>query len=303
MKHVRVAVFHLVRQANGLAPLVRFLESYRNHPGNLDHDLVFILKGFPGNQVDRGVVDSMDTVPHRRVHVADWGYDITAYFAAAKQFEYEFLCFLNSFCEILVPGWLEKLYQAVCLPNAGASSATGSYQGFNPDWRFMPDSGILSSRPKWKRKLLEVPLIERINVFRRQLQYPIFPNPHLRTNAFMIRRGDMLALRPHWTFTKRQAYRFESGRSGMTPQLMKAGKHPYVVGRDGRAYAIPDWMQSRTFWIHGQENLMVADNQTRRYQNATEREKMVFTQYAWGTEGLRDSGWRAIQGENEPAVC
>jgi hypothetical protein len=34
----------------------------------------------------------------------------------------------------------------------------------------------------------------------------------------------------------------------------------------------------------------VADNQTRRYQNGTAREKAVFTWYAWGTEGLRDAG-------------
>jgi hypothetical protein len=137
--------------------------------------------------------------------------------------------------------------------------------------------------------LLEIPLIEEVNVLRRKLQFPPFPNPHLRTNAFMIRRRDFLALRPHRTFTKRQAYSFESGRRGLTSQLLRAGKRPYVVGRDGHAYGISDWMHSHTFWIGKQENLMVADNQTRRYQYATDREKLVLTWDAWGPEGVGES--------------
>jgi hypothetical protein len=284
----RLAVFHLVREANGPGPLARFLESYQDHPANLEHDLVFILKGFRGNRVDRGLAEQIDSVRHHRLYVTDWGYDITAYFVAAKLFECDLMCFLNSFCEILVPGWLEGLYRAMCLPDAGASSATGSYQGFNPERCSLPDAENFAARPTWKRKLLEISFIEKINVLRRKLQFPPFPNPHLRTNALMIRRRDFLALRPHHTFTKRQAYSFESGRSGLTSQLLGAGKHPYVVGRDGHAYGLSDWMHSHTFWIGKQENLMVADNQTRRYQNATDRERRVLTWDAWGPEDVRE---------------
>jgi hypothetical protein len=282
-------VFHLVREANGHSPLARFLESYRSHPAGLEHDLVFILKGFRGKRVGRDLAAQIDSVRHHRLYVADWGYDITAYFVAAKLFECDVMCCLNSFCEILVSGWLEALYRAVCLPDAGASSATGSFQGFNPERRFVPGAERSATRPTWKRKLLEIPLIEEIKLLRRKLQFPAFPNPHLRTNAFLIRRRDFLALRPHRTLTKRQAYSFESGRKGLTSQLLGAGKRPYVVARDGRAYGVSDWMHSHTFWIADQENLMVADNQTRRYQEATACEKMVLTFDAWGPEGVRES--------------
>jgi len=292
-------VFHLVRRVNGLAPLARFLASYRDRPGHLEHDLVFILKGFPGERIDRELADQMDSVRHTRMHVPDQGYDIGAYFAAARRFEHENLCFMNSFCEILAPGWLEALYRALCLPDAGAASATGSNQGFNPERRFIPDAERLSARSSWKHALLRIPLVERLMLFRRKLQFPPFPNPHLRTNAFMIRHAEMLALDLPRVFSKRQAYSFESGRSGMTAQLLKAGKRPYVVGRDGQAYAVADWVRSHTFWSRDQENLMVADNQTRRYQSASIAEKMVLCWDAWGLEGLRESGWTIDQERHE----
>lgn len=290
MSATGIAVCHLVRHANGIDPLRRFLGSYRRHPAGLEHELVAILKGFPGNRVTPEVGDELASVPHRCLFAADWGYDITAYFKAASELGHAALCFMNSFSEILADDWLRKLHDAVSRPGAGAAGATGSYQGYMPGWRAMPDAELVAVRSPWKKKLLGIPLVERLNALRRRRQFPVFPNPHLRTNAFLIRRGDMLALRPHRTHTKRQAYSFESGRDSMTAQLSRLGKSVYVVGADGIAYGISDWMRSRTFWIDEQQNLMVADNQTRRYRGASAREKAAFTWHAWGAAGLDEAG-------------
>jgi hypothetical protein len=60
------------------------------------------------------------------------------------------------------------------------------------------------------------------------------------------------------------------------------GLNVLVVGRDGRAYSPEEWPQSNTFWQSNQENLLVADNQTRSYSNGSDYTRLVLAHYAWG---------------------
>ncbi len=81
------------------------------------------------------------------------------------------------------------------------------------------------------------------------------------------------------------AYKFESGKKGLTRQVLGLGNEVLVVGKDGVGYKMESWNRSNTFWQADQENLMVADNQTNAYQNGTQehREFLAFT--AWGITG------------------
>jgi pyruvate/2-oxoacid:ferredoxin oxidoreductase beta subunit len=110
-----------------------------------------------------------------------------------------------------------------------------------------------------------------------------FPNHHLRTNAFLVpseiaRRIQVAALR-----TKFDAYAFESGTRGLTPQILQMGKRVLVVGRDGKAYDMEQWHLSNTFWRRNQENLLVADNQTRKYESSDTASRAVYSLLAWGS--------------------
>ena len=69
----------------------------------------------------------------------------------------------------------------------------------------------------------------------------------------------------------------------MTRQIMYMGLKPLVVGRDGRAYEKEEWFESGTFRSHGQHNLLVADNHTRRYSEADEHDKRIIEQVTWGS--------------------
>ena len=109
-----------------------------------------------------------------------------------------------------------------------------------------------------------------------------FPNPHLRTNAFMIRRDVFLAVRYKPLTSKFRAYQCESGRNSVTNQVIKQGYDVYVVDRNGQVYESRKWPESRTFWIDKQENLLVEDNQTQLYHNATPDDKKKLTRLAWG---------------------
>ena len=53
--------------------------------------------------------------------------DLATYFMAAKSVDTPFVCFLNSYCRIQEPGWLEKLYRHARSERVGVVGATGSH--------------------------------------------------------------------------------------------------------------------------------------------------------------------------------
>jgi hypothetical protein len=106
-------------------------------------------------------------------------------------------------------------------------------------------------------------------------------HPHIRTNAFMIRRELFLSLHPTRFKRKSDVYRFESGRRSMTKQITALGMTPVVVDRFGTSYRLQDWKRSSTFWTDDQANLLIADKQTREYAAGSAEHHMIFENYAW----------------------
>lgn len=117
-------------------------------------------------------------------------------------------------------------------------------------------------------------------------QFDSFPAPHLRTNAFMIRRDVMLRLK-RWNMTRKvDAFRFESGKGSMSNQILRMGLKILVVGRDGHAYLPDEWPNSETFRQGSQRNLLVSDNHTRSYENADSLQRQVLSRLAWGNQAV-----------------
>ena len=271
----RIGLVHLVRASNGLQPFERFLASYRAHPAGHPHDLLMIFKGFAGRDALAPYYGRLDGMAYRSLHVPDRGFDIVPYFRAARQTEHDYLVFLNSFSEIVCDGWLAMMARHASEPGVGLVGATGSWSG-------LPDNFW----PRVKRKIRLWPWYERparlalawwrIHYFSR------FPNPHVRTNAFLLRRDLLLRLHRPRMFWKGDAYRFESGKGGMTPQVLAMGLRALVVDRGGQAYDPPDWWDSDTFWQANQDRLLIADNQTRDYQCGSYARRRYLARTAWG---------------------
>jgi hypothetical protein len=217
--------------------------------------------------------------------VPDAGYDIAAYFAAARALGQRYLCFLNSFSVLLAPDWLAILEAHASRDGAGLAGATGSwlsrYSAVVSPGPANPEPAALKrallawlpvARPA--RNLLLRPIYRRL--------FAPFPNYHVRTNGFLVRREALLGLRAPASNTKFATYLFESGLASLTRQLAAAGAEPVVAGRDGKAYAAPDWHLSNTFWQSDQENLLIADNQTDLYQRGSPEMRRYLSVHAWG---------------------
>jgi hypothetical protein len=269
-----ICVVHLVRYRNGPKPFGKFIESLRDNPGGHPFDLLLIFKGFPSREITGDYGRLIRSLPHRRLFVPDIGFDIAPYFKAVREFDYEYFCFLNSYSTLLDPDWLSKMFRNILLPDVGIVGATGS-------WQSMYSGSFESEKrgyPLWKR-IFAGPWRRVLRKF-----FAPFPNAHIRTNAFLVSRETMRKIRHGWILTKMDAWRFESGKTGLTKLIIDMKLKPLVVGRDGLAYEKEDWCRSGTFWQREQQNLLVADRQTLRYATADPGERRWMRRYAWGDE-------------------
>jgi hypothetical protein len=272
-----IEVVHLVWAATGMEPFRRFLSSYRGHPAGVDHELVILFNGFTAAGLDAHR-ELLEGVPHRELRLPFQARDIPAYFWAAEQSASRYMFFINSYSTLLADDWLRFLHRHVTEPGVGAVGATGSWESFYTNYlRRFRAHGRPSSPVDWARYLGRL-----VRLARYRADFNPTPNPHLRSNAFMIERATWLGLKRSALRTKRQTWVFESGRRGMTAQLSAAALEVRVVGRDGQAYGTDRWHESRTFRLGRQENLLVADNRTRQYDEADNTARRFMTEIAWG---------------------
>lgn len=249
-------VFYLAWPPLGEPPLEQFAASYRQHSAGCEHGLCVVLKGSDRGAFAHRCHTLAERLTARVLVMPDMGKDLDTYRAVARTTGAHQVCFLNTSTEILADQWLERLRAALRRPGVGLVGATASYESAR------------SSAPRPLRPLMA-------------LRYRPFPNPHIRTNAFMLQRDLMLALDWRPAQYKRAALELESGKRGITGQVQARGLSAVVVGRDV-AYDREHWYESRTFRSGDQENLLIADNRTRQYADADPARRAQLAAMAWG---------------------
>lgn len=260
-----ICLVHLVWKPLGPQPLRDFVASYRRNSAGVEHRLVIAFNGFDNETDLREYRDVLAGVEHEWFVVSPPTQDLPVYFKAAESFGDRYFCFLNSYSVILDQGWLAKMHMHVTKSGTGLVGASGSYESYYTNLEL--GRGPYSTSRFFLRRLAhDLPLLYKD--YRTYANFLPFPNPHVRTNGFMLAREIMLGLRVRRLRTKMDCFKLESGRDSITRQIMRRGLKPLVVGRDGRAYEKEEWFESATFRRGGQRNLLVADNQTRQYREA-----------------------------------
>jgi hypothetical protein len=346
----RVAVVYLAREAEGIEPVEKFVKSYIANPAGIAHDLLVVFKGSENEQYASSTRKLFDGISHTDVIVGDEGFDIGVYLDISRSAKQQFICFLNTFSEIAVSGWLSLLLEHAERPGVGIVGATGSFESirdtidfvakaawlcleegipFDPylawqfEWIFrLYVADWLEEAPRSLRKKAANFIRSRFGKFpsegspevwrahwRRVTKYggnlsewldrfPAFPNPHIRSNAFMIRPSTVRELNLEIPKTKQAAMCFESGKIGLTSLIRQAGLSALVVGNNGQAYEVLDWAESNTFRLGKQSNLLIFDNQTRNFEAMSEGTKLTHSRVTWGDyagpapSAYRDLGFR-----------
>jgi len=327
-----VAVVYLARSEFGSAKdFSRFANSYRKFKAGVPHDLVIIHKGAATKSGTREAIAMLfDGIAYTSFDRDDRGFDIHAYLAVAPQLDHDYVCFLNTYSEICVDGWLVKLMQPLLdSPTVGMTGATASYESLHSSvglyskviWMcagghigydhrvataFAPQLSLhapqwLTARPSQPdvaaRTLadLDTPAIRdgfaahwrAVTALGGGLwgldQFKPFPNPHLRSNSFVMRRGLFNSLGFELGDSKMDCVRFESGLDGLPTRIAQRGLASVLVGADGQAYGTEKWTESNGFRLSDQTNVMVTDNQVRAFSVAGKEERRLLTRLSWGS--------------------
>lgn len=237
VEHPDLAVVYLNRAVtkDEVAARERFVKAYRRFFPSVPHTLYVVNKGFSEEQLSAQYSLFKNLTPCF-INVDDQGIDLETYRKAANQIEEPIIFFMNTHSEPLHKEWLDKVYDVfTSSEQVGLVGCSGSLETHHP---FAPG-------------------------------FSEFPNFHIRTNGFMITRQDyldMLLNRP--LETKLQAYQFEGGRQSMTWIIQASGRQTLVVGKRGVAQPKVLW-RAGIFRSGRQKSLLLADNQTRTYQEAT----------------------------------
>ncbi len=127
----------------------------------------------------------------------------------------------------------------------------------------------------------------KVGLFAELCNFPPFPNAHIRTNAFMMRRQLLVEVAGKPSANKLDVSRIESGPESLTRQLRRRGLKARIVGQDAIGYDVEDWFRSRTFRLGSQGNLLVADNRTRDYENASPGWRVTHAWLSWGEQAVQ----------------
>lgn len=245
----RTAVVYLLRKVNPERCLSNFVSSIMSFRAGADYQPVLLQKGYDADAPADARASAWLSPSGRRpivINVSDQGFDINAYMKAAPQLDCEQVLFFNSHSRILAPDWMAIFNSA--------------------SERLGPDA-VIGATGSW----------EISGKARR------FPNAHLRTNAFMIRRENFLKL--HYKLeTKRDCNDFEAGPDSFTRRTLASGGHVAVVDRLGRLTGPAGWCANPVYRIGNQEHLLVGDNRTEDYQVSSRARRKYLAELAWGPQ-------------------
>jgi len=237
-----VCVIYVARNADGFDCYKRFMDSLEKQSPQ-SFGLFILYKGFPDVETVLDWHQSCNHPDTSSCMISDKGYDLTAYRIGAETVSAPVLVFFNTSSELMSSDALVRLTK--CVSIGDAVGAFGSWESFQKKW--------------WHR-----------------LFWPSFPNPHLRTNAFAIRRETFLRVWPKKFRTKIGCWLWESGCDGFTRKLKQA----FVATRLEDNIPWPQWRRSG--FRHCNGFLLAEDNQSRRYESATEETKQLLRKVTWG---------------------
>lgn len=289
-----IAVIHLVWAPLGIEPFRSFIQSYKTQPAGTNHDFILLFNGFSSEEELLEYKLLLKGVEYSYLFLKDACLDIAAYRIAASKLEHDYFCILNSYSVILDSDWLAKLYKYASQPTVGLVGATSSYESIyrthiekqkickdrSSCWsRFMSSDGSFYHRLRRAFGPIVVgPLL--------YYWYGPFPNYHIRTNTFMVRKQVLNRIKWGKLVTKADTLRFENGRWSLSRQIVKMGYELLVVGRNGRAYKRDAFCESNTCRVNNQENLLVSDNLTGDYIKSDSERRKFLTNMSWGNKAI-----------------
>tara|TARA_B100000575_G_C22983034_1_gene567125 strand:+ start:108 stop:935 length:828 start_codon:yes stop_codon:yes gene_type:complete len=263
-------VVYLACKPLGIEYLKNFIKNYKYFDPGHDHDLVICFKQFD-NYTD--LSPWKKEISFKFIEFYDdniqMDYDIGSYLRVAKNFPKRKILFLGTYTVPNKKNWLKIFinhYSKRTIIGSSGSWASLASQFLNLEY----SQYTIFQQIRW-------------GLFH-FLKVKLFPNPHIRTTGFFINSDDLLQVRVNRKklIKKIETNYFESGRNGLSNQLIKKGFKLIIVNSDNQSFEINEWIKSKTFCLGNQEKLIFLDNKTDQFSKASNKIKERMTQSHWG---------------------
>lgn len=207
----------------------QFVESYKNFSAGIEHNLIILIKKSTPRYFYNRIVEYTKKNNLKHIKLSDDGLDIGAFMLAAKELQGEYMFCIGSGMTILCDDWLLKFDNAFKNDEKiQLAGAMGSYAQGHSDR---------------------------------------FPNPHIRTCAFMMKRNLFLQYAASHKFpeTKEDTWEIEHGADSLTNFVLnQGGQTVVVVNNDGNVFYTADWEKAQAY-ITLESKAIMDDKWARRY--------------------------------------
>lgn len=230
----------------GLDVVKTFIDTYQKNPAGMEHNFHIIAKNWTDKEDYEEICKIAEKNNAKIIDLPDDGFDIGAYFRAAKILTGEYVFFIGSNIEILSNDWLLKIYN-----------------GFKSDKKIQLAGPMGSWATGYSGR---------------------FPNPHIRTNSFLIKRSLFLEYASTQKFpqTKEDTWALEHCSNSLSNYILKKGYRISVVNADGEVFSLAEWDKSRTYATPDADKPILTDKWARKYYTADETLKLKIEMVNWG---------------------
>ena len=262
----KIIVVYLSSKYSKISDLRKFLKSYKKFRAGSKHKLVICFKQLSKKELNKRLsllknidyfVDPIDINDH------EWGS-----LKRVCQFYFKsYIFFMNDYSYPITSNWLkyfDKLKKKKMIIGCTASKSSNLNNSF-----------YRNHKDNYFKALFKI-----IYFF---FKIPKFPNPHLRSTAFLIKAKDYLDfIKDKNVYYKIQSLTLESGYGGLTNFFKKKKYKIKVLNRFGNLFDLENGIFSKTFASYDQEGLIISDNQTRIYNKLNTIEKIKKRKQCWG---------------------
>ena len=264
----KLVVVYLISAYDNRENLKQFINHYLNFDAGSKHELIICFKNFDEKDKifqtpELKQIKYKKFLDNNKFNDYDWG----SYRRVSKENLDKIIFFMNCHCRPLVNNWL-KLFEN--------NYVEGSLLGPAGSYESMVNSALKGKHTKSKLKSI----VYAISNF---IDFPIFPNPHIRSNCFMISASNFLDLEfnKNYKFKKKGTWINESGRKGMTNQLKKKKFDIYVINSDGHKFKENKWHLSETYALNQQSKLIIGDKFSTIYAKKSIEDQLSFQNHIW----------------------
>jgi GT2 family glycosyltransferase len=277
-----ISVVYLVRFRKGkkfaddINDLKKFYFSYCSHKAGVAHKLFILIKG-PAVDEIISIIRKIIPANISLIKTKDEGYEFGSFTEFARYRADGYMFILNQYSSVLNQNWLKKYYNVLKKSKSEIVATTASMSSLSD-----VVVGSYYDKDKFSRYLIF--LFNKIKSKYLFNSFPKYPNPHIRTNAILVKTSLWLEYFSNLEIkSKNQCYEIESGKSSFYNFLIKKGEKIPIVRNDGRYTTnYLEWKDFVPFRNSQQESkLIISDNHTEFYKNASAEKKKYLENETW----------------------